>query len=402
MPQTNTLDFSTPAGGDKALKYISQQLGRAGQAVVSSEFNQKPKRTSDTTYREAYLTLASGQLLTLRVNATGDIYQVVLNSSVQPLKEHADTDKAIVEIAGLATKNQAAFQKAEARKQVALPKGMTTPRPKIAEALTQQVAALDGQITERQATIADLKAKLGAGAMTDGAKPTVLPELTDGAKDVLRKLLDQGPLEDGDIPSKSGRDDLIDLGYIDRYTDEGANVLNDKGRAAAAMLDSASASIEAEPSIMPLASAYVAARELSAANGVMLDAFSTSDAKAYAKGYLQIGLETVETNGPLSLERGDLDQARLQMNLAESFRAAMAMLDSAGTRQPDDAALAQLVAIAKADAASEDEIADQDALATLLALSMVDTLEGIYFLTEAGRQHLNDNGLDAYGEPFGE
>jgi hypothetical protein len=149
---------------------------------------------------------------------------------------------------------------------------------------------------------------------------------------------------------------------------------------------------------MALASSYVAARELSAANGLMLDDASTDG----AKGYLKIALDIVENNGPLSLESGDIEQARLQLHMAESFKAALAMLDSAGDRQMDDQALAQLVAIAKASAASEDEIADQDALATLLALSMVDVAEGIYFLSEKGRQHLNDNGMDAYGEPFAE
>lgn len=397
MPKTNTLDFSSPAGADKAIKLISQQLGRAGQTVVTSEFNQKPRRSSDTTYREAMLMLASGQTITLRVNSTGDIYQVLLNGSVKPLKEHSDVEKAVGEIAAMAEKNQAAFQKAQARKAVALPRGMSTPKPKQVDALAQQVAELDTQINERKSTIAELVSKLG-GAMTDSV-PTELASLDDAARDVLTKLANaEGQvLEDGDVPSKSGRDTLIDLGLIDRYTDKGANVLNDKGRACAAMLDSADSPPEVQK-CLTLASTYVAAREIVAATGTMLDDASTAGAVAH----LQIGLEIVENNGPINLAEGNVEQARHQMRMAESFRTAIAMLDSAKERQMDDKALEQLVAIAKVDAASEDEVADQDALATLLAQSMLDVAEGIYFLTEKGRQHLNDNGMDAYGEPFSE
>ncbi|MFJ3487122.1 hypothetical protein ACIPL1_27440 [Pseudomonas sp. NPDC090202] len=412
MAQTNSLDFSTPTGAEKALSKVAQLMGRAGQPVAATEFNQKPKRSSDTTYREAYLTLVSGQMVTLRVNGTGDIYQVLLNNSAQPLKEHTDTEKAVVEIANLAQKNQAAFQKAQARKAVALPKAMTTPKPKIADALGQQLTELDNQISERKATIAELRSKLGAGAMTDSVD-TELPELDSVSREVLEQLAqaDGQAVEDGDLISKQGRDGLLELGLIDRYTDKGDNVLNDKGRSVVAMLDAANVRVPT-PNLAPdvptsvaestqervlfFASAYVAARELGAATGVVLDSASTDG----AKGALQVALDIVETNCPLNLEAGNIEQARHEMRMAASYRAAIAMLDSAAARQMDDAALAQLVAIAKADAASEDEIADQDALATLVALSMVDVAEGIYFVSEPGRQYLNDNGLDAYGEPF--
>lgn len=402
MPKTNSLDFSTTASADQALKKVSQLLGRAGQAVVTTEFSAKPRRASDTTYREALLTLASGQTITLRVNGTGDIYQVALNGSVKPLKEHNDTEKAVAEIAAMAEKNQGAFQKAQARKAVALPKGMSTPKPKQFEVLTQQVADLDAKIDERKATIADLKAKLAAGAMTD-AVPSELAD-NSAAREVLMQLAkaEGHTVEDGDLVSKAARDTLVDLGLVDR--DDGDNVLSAKGLACAAMLDALPREAAApEPTTehpvsptLPLASAYVAATELAAATGVMLDSANTAGARAY----LQIGLDVVETNGPISLEAGDLEQARHQMSMAESFRAALAMLDRAGDREMDDKALEQLVIIAKADAATEDEIQDQDALATLLAQEMVDVAEGIYFVNEKGRQHLNDNGLDAYGEPF--
>lgn len=330
MPQTNPLDFSSPANAEKAIKKVSKLLGRAGQSVVASEFDQKARRVSDTTYRQALLTLASGQTITLRVNATGDIYQVLLNNSLKPLKEHADTEKAVTEIAGMAEKNQAAFQKAQARKIVAIPKGMTTSRPKQTELLTQQVDELDSQINDRKTTIAELQAKLSAGMMDS-------------------------------VPSGPQNSTPFDI-------------------------------------LMPLASAYVAACEVVASTGIMLDATATAGAVAH----LQAGLEVVENNGPINLAEGNVEQALHELRMAESFRTAIAMLDSAKERQMDDQALNQLLTIAQASAASEDEITDQAALATLLALAMVEVAEGIYFLSEKGRQYLNENGYDAYGEPFAE
>jgi hypothetical protein len=452
MPKTNTLDFSSPAGAEKALQKITQQLGRAGQSVVSSEFNQKPRRSSDTTYREAFITLASGQLITLRVNGTGDIYQVLLNGSVKPLKEHADTDKAIAEIASLAEKNQGAFQKAQARKAIELPKGMTTTKPKQVDALVQQVSELDAQISERKATIVDLQSKLGVGAMIDSVEPN-LTMLPDGISWLGFKLVDQvfvdkttasilpsaesiaGKVRLNITLADGSPFDVIGVVVAVKFSapkifysvalpvrqdaESGQTiyaVLHDVDSIfvsgiSGAMMDSAdrpqaieTMDVYKEPlptsdaGVMSLASSYVAARELTAALGVMLDAASTDG----AKGYLKIALDTVENNGPINLAEGKIEQARLQLHMAKSFRAAIAMLDSASERQMDDKALDQLVAIAKTSAASEDEIADQDALTTLLALSMVDVAEGIYFLSEKGRQHLNDNGLDAYGEPFAE
>lgn len=394
MPKTNSLDFSSPASAEKALKLVSQQMGRAGQSVVTSEFSDKARRTAGVTYREASLTLASGQQVTLRVNTTGDIFQVLLNNQVKPIKEHADTEKAVAEIAAMAEKNQAAFQKAQARRAAALPKGMNTPRPKIADALRQQVAELDIQIAEKQATVAELKAKLGASAMSDSV-PAELTKLDNAALDVLRALgaADRQVLGDGDVPSKQGRDALVELGLIDRYVTEGDdNVLNDKGREALAMLDSISLVLDQEPQAMPLASAFVAACAVVVADGSLLDRAQT----AGAIGYLQVALDIMETNFPINLAEGNLEQARLEAKNAASFRAAITMLDSAA---PAGAPLLeQLVEIALADVIDEDGISSQEALATALRESLVETSEGLYYLTEKGRQYLKGEGYDAYGK----
>jgi ribosomal protein S19E (S16A) len=440
MPATNKLDFSNAQAAAKALKKVSTIMIRAGQPVVSSEFIDKARRVAGVTYREASLTVASGQVVVLRVNVTGDIFQVVLNGSVQPMKNQTDSDKAVIEIAALLEKGQSAFQKAQARKAIALPKGMSTPAPKQAKVYAERVAQLDTQIAERQATVADLQQQLGA--MTDSLPPAV--ELDDAAKDVLAQL-QAGAVEDGDLVSKQGRDTLVEAKLAGR--DDGANWLTAEGeKLAAALLDGiggeqpkgfprkwggklynfdqfklapadehgelpgawtlidgavpvADSLLDAieqpQDEELTVSGAYVAAREIVLADPAMLDSVAT----AGAIEQLRQALSVVETNAPINEAEGNLDQAKLERSLAKSFITAIAMLDSVN---PDfgDSGLSELVNIAIVSAADVSDIKDEDALAQLLALGMVETAEGLYMLTAKGRSALEDAGFDAYGEPF--
>lgn len=342
MPATNKLDFSNAQAAAKALKKVSTIMIRAGQPVVSSEFSDKARRVAGVTYREASLTVASGQVVVLRVNATGDIFQVLLNGSVQPMKNQTDSDKAVIEIAGLLEGGQVAFQKAQARKAIALPKGMSTPAPKQAVVYAERVAQLDTQIAERQATVADLQQQLGT--MTDSLAPLSQAEQDEAAK------------------------------------------------AAAALLDAIEQPQDEE---LTVSGAYVAAREIVLADPAMLDSVAT----AGAIEQLRQALSVVETNAPINEAEGNLDQAQLERSLAKSFITAIAMLDSVN---PDfgDSGLSELVNIAIVSAADVSDIKDEDALAQLLALGMVETAEGLYMLTDKGRSALEDAGFDAYGEPF--
>lgn len=512
MPATNKLDFSNAQAAAKALKKVSTIMIRAGQPVVSSEFIDKARRVAGVTYREASLTVASGQVVVLRVNATGDIFQVVLNGSVQPMKNQTDSDKAVMEIAALLEKGQGAFQKAQARKAIALPKGMSTPAPKQAKVYAERVAQLDTQIAERQATVADLQQQLGA--MTDSLPSTLPPELGDIGKGTLRALA-AGPLAK-DAAGLEGIDTLIGLGFAE-FTTAAEYSITAAGIGAAALLDDiqpelvtlpdgiswldfklvdqvfvdkTSASIlpsaqnlagrvrlniamadsspldvtgvvvaikfsapkvyysvalpirvdsdtgqmvyavlhdidsifvsgqdaplldgidhpqsivsldeykEPRPdeSMLTVAGAYVAAREIVLADPAMLDSLAT----AGAIEQLRQALSVVETNAPINEAEGNHDQAALERSLAKSFITAIAMLDSV---DPDmgDSGLSELVNIAIVSAADVSDIKDEDALAQLLALGMVETAEGLYMLTDKGRSALEDAGFDAYGEPF--
>lgn len=322
MPATNTLDFSSAQAAAKAIKKISQIMIRAGQPVVGSEFTEKARRVAGITYREASLTVASGQMVALRVNSTGDIFQVRINGAVQPLKNQTDSDKAVAEIAGMLEKGQVAFQKAQARKEIALPKGMITPAPKQAAVYAEREAQLDTQIAERKATVDDLKQQLAA--MMDSIEPAPAAHSEEG-----------------------------------------------------------------------IAWAYVAARDMVLADPAMLDSVATAGAIAQ----LRAALDVVETNAPINEAEGNFDQAELERSLAKSFTTAIAMLDSVDGPISDEG-LDELINIATVSAADIGDIKNQSALAQLLKHGLVETDEGLYMLTDAGKSALEDAGYDAYGEPF--
>lgn len=48
-----------------------------------------------------------------------------------------------------------------------------------------------------------------------------MPDLTGGEFDTLIALIENGPLEDGDVPSKSGRDGLLDKGFAVKMIKDG-------------------------------------------------------------------------------------------------------------------------------------------------------------------------------------
>ena len=255
MAIPNNFDFSDPGSANKSLKKISQLMQRAGQPVVSQSFDNKLKRTSGVSYREALLTLASGQTVTLRVTQTGDIFQVLLNNSVMPIHKQTDPNKAVAEIAKLADANQAAFQKTQARLKVDLPKGIKTAAPRMEVALQARVTELDTQIAERQGQITDLKIELGETALDAVTEPTEA-EVLDAAKVLAETIL----------------------------------------------------------------------------GGAVLD----SAGMGHALATLKIALDMVETNYPINIERGDIEQAQLEAECAESFRNAIAALDSAANQSDGD------------------------------------------------------------------
>lgn len=311
-------DFDNPADTQRSLKRIAQLMQRAGQPVVSHDFDPKVKRTSGVSYHQALLTLASGQTVTLMVKLTGDVFRVLLNGAVLPIHQQEDT-KAIAEIAAAAQRNQAKFQAQQARIKVDLPKGIRTAAPKMADALAERISYLDSQIAERGEVRDGLKRELGMTLDSVGAQ-----YLSSGATDTLLAMYATESLasEDGDVLSKQGRDELYEAKLINR--DDGANWLLPAG--------------------IELAESLTAARLDSVAQGqtladdVLQGACLDGADHSAAVATLQNALAVVDNNAPINEAAGNLEQAALERASAESFRQALAVLDDAGVTDEDEAA----------------------------------------------------------------
>lgn len=147
--------FEDMSNKDKATKGLLRYFQRAGLKVAEAEANPSTKRTSGVSYRELTLTFADSQQVVLRVKQTGDIYQVLVNKSLFPLKNPDDHIKAVAELVKALDAGRVAFQKKMAAIKVPLPAGIRTAAPRIEQVLTEKrdalrtaIAAVDEEIAK--------------------------------------------------------------------------------------------------------------------------------------------------------------------------------------------------------------------------------------------------------------
>lgn len=345
-------DFENAANGKRSLKRIAQAMLRAGQPVVSSELDAKVRRTAGVSYRTALLTLASGQTITLMVKLTGDVFQVRLNGATLPIKNQEGL-KSIAEIAKAAEGNQKRFQAAQARKKVEIPKSLRTAAPTLAVKIAERNAQLDSEIAEKTQERDILLKELGEQALDDAAPPAEADSiqqedesldsvdahaLTPAAIDQLLRMPEDGAaIDDDKVADPAARDELITAGLLER--DDHANWLNDKGKLAYDAHNKAPAD-QVLDGTKEWSDEHQAALDLAItlAAGDTLDAATDLTA---AISNLRIALDVVETNHPINLAAGKLDQAELEASNAESLRAAIGILEAqqldAANAQDDDA-----------------------------------------------------------------
>ena len=143
---------------DKGLTKLKQYFTRAGTPVVTAEPSVSTSRSSGISYRELSLTFGDSQRVTLRIKQTGDVYQVLLNSKLTPMKAQDDHIKAVAEIAQKLKDGSAKFQKKLAMVKVDMPKGIRTAAPKMLEQLTARDKELDASIESAKQELAELEA----------------------------------------------------------------------------------------------------------------------------------------------------------------------------------------------------------------------------------------------------
>ncbi len=153
--------FEDLSAKDKAAKQAARYFSRAGANVVQQDVPTAVKRSSGITYREMALTFADSQQVVLRIKQSGDIFQVLLNGKVLPIKNQDDHVKAIAEIVQAMDAGRSRFQKLLAAAQARPPAGIRTAAPKMEQVLTEKRDALKAAIAEVRSQIEAIK---GTGA----------------------------------------------------------------------------------------------------------------------------------------------------------------------------------------------------------------------------------------------
>ena len=149
--------FEDLSAKDKAAKQAARYFSRAGANVVQQDVPTAVKRSSGITYREMALTFADSQQVVLRIKQSGDIFQVLLNGKVLPIKNQDDHVKAIAEIVQAMDAGRSRFQKLLAAAQARPPAGIRTAAPKMEQVLAEKRDALKAAIAEVRSQIEAIK-----------------------------------------------------------------------------------------------------------------------------------------------------------------------------------------------------------------------------------------------------
>lgn len=312
--------------GGKAAKRLAGLFGRAGAHVVATTADPRVRRTSGVTYRDVSLTFADGQQLTVSVKPTGDVFQVKVNGKPVPIRNQDDHMAAVGEIAKYMETGRAKFQVKLAHTRAALPKGLATAAPRMEVALAGKEAQIDEAIATATARIGELKAEIGGPVMDDVT--------LDGVRKINQKdyafyVVAKGKIESG-------------WEYEDDAKDQKKENMADSLKAGAKIVKKGglkALGIDPDDNAHWLSTSNMDAVNLDEANQIAERCiagavFDSVDDLELAKSTLSIALETVETNMPINLAAGKVEQAELERQCAEQYRKALAILDNSGAFEP--------------------------------------------------------------------
>ena len=172
-----TFDFDNL---QKEVKKLQSRFEKNGLVVTDAVADEKSKRLSGFQTKGMTVFFSDGQKVELRVKKGGDVFQVKLNSTIIPVRNVGDLDKAVAEIALKVDGNSPKWLKAQRRKQQAqkVDSSDIKPRPisrkakietmqssiaelqQIKAGLDEEQSQLKQQADERKATIEQLEQQL--------------------------------------------------------------------------------------------------------------------------------------------------------------------------------------------------------------------------------------------------
>jgi hypothetical protein len=161
-PKNLLFSFADLSVKDKAAKKAIQYFSRAGASIVSQDVDPKVKRTNGISYREMTLTFADSQTIGMRIKQSGDIFQVLLNGKVIPIKSQDDHIAAIAELVKMLDAGRTKFQAKLAKAQAKLPPSIKTAVPNIRKQLEEKRDGLKAAIADVMAEIAAIRGGVSA------------------------------------------------------------------------------------------------------------------------------------------------------------------------------------------------------------------------------------------------
>ena len=151
--------FEDMAVGDKASRAVMNIFAKNNSTVVSQAIDTKIRRSSGISYREMSLTMGDSQVVVLRIKSSGDIFQVLLNKKLIPIKNQDNHFLAVIEIVNAITAGRTKFQKKLASLAIKLPTAIKTAAPKMLVTLTARRDELKSAIADVETEIEALKKK---------------------------------------------------------------------------------------------------------------------------------------------------------------------------------------------------------------------------------------------------
>ncbi len=134
---------------ERGFKKLIKALKVSGPDVVDLQASNRPTRKDGQSVKSAKFFFENGQSMTLFIGSQGDIYQMTLNATKQPIPSVKNERELAKEMQRLMERNQKKFDRQQARKAKKVIKDTSASKP-----LSR---ALSTRLKEAQTTLADVK-----------------------------------------------------------------------------------------------------------------------------------------------------------------------------------------------------------------------------------------------------
>ncbi|HIF5708927.1 MULTISPECIES: defense against restriction DarA-related protein [Vibrio] len=155
---------------ERGLKSLITELKRAGEPVNDVQADNKARRKDMQQVKQAKFYFENGQSMTLFIGSEGDVYQLQLNSTKQPLPDATSDRELARDMANMLKRNQAKFDKQLARKANKAIKDTSNSKPltrSVSKRLEEAKSSISALQENQQAVVTSLNAASQQSASMD-------------------------------------------------------------------------------------------------------------------------------------------------------------------------------------------------------------------------------------------